>query len=427
MLIDFSVKNYGPFRDKTRLSLQRTSADEHPENLIDCPAIGEEALCSAAIFGPNSSGKSYILRAVSVLTDMVRMPRIPNMKITQYQPFRLSSKTVKEPVEMEIRFVTAGVLYHYSLSFDSNKVVSESLYHYPNGRRSKVFDREGSEFTFTKVKKNQKEISEKTAPNTTYISVAAQFNNEICLKAHRGMVEDIIFIAGEAKGLFTRVAQMINDSPDAKRLMIRAMKIADFGISDVISNVEKKDISELEHDIPSQLLDYVKSILAKKVTSVDLALKHDFNDSDADEKDLYFPIGIESNGTMQMLCIMGPIIDSLQNGKTIIIDEFGLYLHSDISRWIISQFKSNQNPKGAQIIVSTHDQMLMDTAELFRRDQIFFTRKNPSDGSSELYSLSDFKGVRKDTDARKGYSIGRYEALPFISPEDLIGWESKEP
>jgi len=420
MLIDFSVKNFGPFRDKTRLSLQRTSADEHPENLIDCPAIGEEALSSAAIFGPNSSGKSYILRALNVMMEMVRMPRIANTRINLYQPFRLSSETVKAPVEMEIRFVTDGILYHYSLSFDSDNVVFESLYYYPNGRSSKVFERKGSEFTFTKAMKNQKEVSEKTAPNSTYISVAAQFNNEICLNAHRGIVRDMIFVTGDAGGLFAPVVQMINDSPEIKKLMIRAMKIADFGISDMVSKIETRAASEFKDEIPPQLLDYVASIGALKITSTNLTLKHDFSGSDADEGALNFPIEIESNGTKQMLCIMGPIIDSLQNSKTIIIDEFGSYLHSDISRWIISQFKSGSNPNGAQIIVSTHDQTLMDTVELFRRDQIFFTRKNASDGSSELYSLSDFKGVRKDTDAQKGYSIGRYEALPYISPEDLM-------
>jgi len=420
MLIDFSVKNFGPFRDKTRLSLQRTSADEHPENLIDCPAIGEEALSSAAIFGPNPSGKSYILRALNVMMEMVRMPRIANTRINLYQPFRLSSETVKAPVEMEIRFVTDGILYHYSLSFDSDNVVFESLYYYPNGRSSKVFERKGSEFTFTKAMKNQKEVSEKTAPNSTYISVAAQFNNEICLNAHRGIVRDMIFVTGDAGGLFAPVVQMINDSPEIKKLMIRAMKIADFGISDMVSKIETRAASEFKDEIPPQLLDYVASIGALKITSTNLTLKHDFSGSDADEGALNFPIEIESNGTKQMLCIMGPIIDSLQNSKTIIIDEFGSYLHSDISRWIISQFKSGSNPNGAQIIVSTHDQTLMDTVELFRRDQIFFTRKNASDGSSELYSLSDFKGVRKDTDAQKGYSIGRYEALPYISPEDLM-------
>lgn len=87
MLIDFSVKNFGPFRDKAVLSLQRTVTEEHEENLIPCAAVGEEVLNSAAVFGSNSSGKSYIMYAVRALQMMVAAPLPANAASPWYQPF----------------------------------------------------------------------------------------------------------------------------------------------------------------------------------------------------------------------------------------------------------------------------------------------------------------------------------------------------
>lgn len=70
---------------------------------------------------------------------------------------------------------------------------------------------------------------------------------------------------------------------------------------------------------------------------------------------------------------------------------------------------------------------------MFRRDQVWFTEKNP-EGATDLYSLQDIKGVRSEDPREKGYLRGRYGAIPFFSqldfPEPLLGpivhEESKE-
>lgn len=36
MLVDFSVENFGPFRDRATLSMQATSRKEHSDNVIEC-------------------------------------------------------------------------------------------------------------------------------------------------------------------------------------------------------------------------------------------------------------------------------------------------------------------------------------------------------------------------------------------------------
>ncbi len=111
---------------------------------------------------------------------------------------------------------------------------------------------------------------------------------------------------------------------------------------------------------------------------------------------------------------MGPIAKALDEGRAVFIDEFGADLHPMLTRWIVGLFNTDANTNGAQLIVNTHDISLMDIKDLFRRDQIWFSNKDRKDGSCEIYSLSDFKGVLKDSDVRQEYLMGRYDALPWM-------------
>ena len=70
------------------------------------------------------------------------------------------------------------------------------------------------------------------------------------------------------------------------------------------------------------------------------------------------------------------------------------------------------NTKGAQLIFTTHDAMLLDL-NFFRRDQIWFAEKNDETCATELYSLASFS-PRKGENVRKGYLQGRFGAIPFI-------------
>lgn len=417
MLIDFFVENYGPFRDRTVLDLRKSGGNEQPDNTMYCEQIKDEVLRYATIFGKNSSGKSYILKAIRDFTHLVESIPKPNTPIRFYQPFRLSNKTLNKPTIMGMNFVHGGVPYKYVLSYDANCVVEESLHHSPNGRMTPVFERHKQSFNIPKSKsKTLDQITRFTSPNAPFLTVAAQFNNEICGAAHLFLTRNIITIGEPYSNLFGQVVKNVAEHPPSKEKMIRALTIADFGICDIRGR-NKKIKAE---DEPPGIRELLGAMNKGDLYRPELSLIHEFKDADVEKSMLEFPHNIESTGTIQMFCIMGPVIDALENGKVLLIDEFGSSLHTELSRWIMSQFKAASNPNGAQLIVNTHDLMLIDTDSLLRRDQIMFSDKDVDTGAATIYRISDYKGIRKDMDILKSYLAGRFGALPYIDQGDII-------
>jgi AAA15 family ATPase/GTPase len=150
----------------------------------------------------------------------------------------------------------------------------------------------------------------------------------------------------------------------------------------------------------------------KEMNETELFLMHDIDGDGLTSEDKRFPIQLESAGTVRFLTIIGPILDTLTYGKTLVVDEFGQKLHSKLSRWIVDIFcDSAQNIGGGQLIFNTHNTHLMDQ-DIFRRDQIYLVSRNEK-GESELFSISDF-GERKDKVILTSYLDGKYGAIPFI-------------
>ena len=181
------------------------------------------------------------------------------------------------------------------------------------------------------------------------------------------------------------------------------MDAADFGITDFEGE---------EHAVKYVGSDKDGREFVRRFT--DISVIHDFEEADVDDDEKRFPMKIESQGTIEMFSLMGPVSDALKNGRTLIIDDFGTDLHPLLTRWIFGLFNAPENNNGAQLIVNTHDLGLMDIRDLFRRDQIWFTRKDRRNGSCSLYCLSDITGVKKGSDIRRDYLMGRFDAIPKV-------------
>ena len=414
MLVDFAVKNFGPFKDEAVLTMTAQRGNEHPENYIETKAAGN-ILTSAAVFGPNASGKTYLIDALGYLRDMILFSGLPNASIPSYMPFRLSKDTKSAPTVMNIRFIFEGVLYDYHISYNAETICEERLFHYPNGKRTEVFTRVFDKLKFGRSAKGASSFSKVMSPNTTCVFTAAQFNNVICKKVYDWFHYYLIVLgdfgdrfSGE---LLKSFVDRMNRDEEFKKRAIHAMGIADFPISDIHGTVIKRKINDVS-GLSSQTKTQMMMSGREDVNETELFLIHDIKGEDLAVEDRKFPVWIESAGTIRFLSIIGPILDTLAEGRTLIIDEFGQKLHSKLSRWIVEQFcDRGRNTGGGQLIFNTQNTYLMDQ-DIFRRDQIYLADKNDK-GESELFSISDF-GERKDRVILASYMDGKYGAIPFI-------------
>ena len=118
----------------------------------------------------------------------------------------------------------------------------------------------------------------------------------------------------------------------------------------------------------------------------------------------------ESEGTKTLFRMMVSMIDIIRQGKTLFVDEIDTSLHTQLVKFIIGMFNSSQC---AQLVYTTHNTHLLNT-DFQRRDQVYFVNKR-EDGSSDLYSLFDYKDFRDTMDMEKAYLQGRFDAIPYLS------------
>ena len=421
MILDFTVSNFGPFKDAVTLDFTPSKLSDTEENILSMG--NHDALCSLSMFGPNATGKSRILHALAILSQIMRYPLPANVPISYYDPFKLDPHTKGAPTKMSIRFTEDDTLYDYSVSFDAQRIVSEDLYFSPNGVRSKVFSRSGDRISVTTTPSGKRlsKIKGQVGKNSTFVSVAAQFNHDVCLSVNRAMSK-VLILTGDMNGKLNETINRMNSDPAFKSKLVDAMNVADFSISGIDGSVREKHVMDMRNVIPEQIIGLMMATGSTKINEMRLSITHDVGTSGLSETDRTFPYMAESNGTVRMLYIMGPVIETLSNGGLIAIDEFASFLDDSICRWIIGLFRRDRNPRCAQLLINTHDQMLMDTEELFRRDQIYLAEKDRQTQSSSVKALSEFS-IRKEYDPRKGYSLGKFGSRPLILDE---GWSDFE-
>ena len=102
-------------------------------------------------------------------------------------------------------------------------------------------------------------------------------------------------------------------------------------------------------------------------------------------------------------------LDIVKNNKILLVDEIEISLHTKLVEYILSLFN---NSECAQLIYTTHNTYLLNENKI-RKDQVYFTNKR-ADGSTDLYSLYDYKDFREGMDIEKAYLQGRFDAIPYI-------------
>ncbi len=406
MILEIRLSNFYSIKDEIVLDLKAGSiktqkAQDLKQTIFDFEDI--QLLKTVSIYGANASGKSNIIKAIRFSCLMILQSHNHNENtLFNFKPFKFD-RFEREPSSFYIHFVQNGVAYEYSFSLNQKEIVTESLYYYPNGRRAKVYTRDerlGKEkseiYRFSSAIKKPLDVAENTSKKTLYLARASQMDREIAKEVFRFFNEN--FILGYMGFNGIAVERLFVEN---KAVLLRALQIADSDIIDLKIRNEIRKGKSLNADFVKNTISFEES----EQTHLVISSYHKSNPTIAFDFETE-----ESAGTQTLFYFMLTLLYVVKNNKALLVDEIEISLHTKIVEYIIELFNASDS---AQLIFTTHNTNLLDLNRL-RKDQIYFANKKEN-GSTDLYSLFDYKDFRDTMDVEKAYLQGRFDAIPYIN------------
>lgn len=421
MLLHFRMLNYRSFKDETILDMSSSSVSEFSNTLIK---LGRKKyLPTAIVFGANAGGKSNLMAAFDTMIRIVRdslnyrsMDSEPWKSMIQfyipgYSPFAFDLETQNKDTEFEAWFTVPyngrEIVLNYGFSWDGGGIHEEWLYRKSISASDyqPIFTRNGISVEYYSDDINrriQASIQDGMAEQVLISSFGSIFSCEILQAVYRFFVSSQV-LGAETEGQIRLPRDFMTDQ-----------HVRD----SVLSYLQVFDRSIIGFDI-DETTQYREAYRNVKTL-------HRMNASDKIGK---IPLEEESAGTLKVFSLYQNLIDALEKGSVLWIDEINSHLHPLLVRSFILNFiKPELNPKHAQLIATTHDSWMLESG-ILRRDEVWFTEKD-DDGKSILYSLTDFKDpdgsrVRKDDQIANNYLLGVYGAVPNLN-SFFVSRERKE-
>lgn len=359
MLVQFNFKNYKSFKGEASLDMTATSIKEHPYNLI-VNSKGEEYLKVAAIYGANASGKTSLIDAfyfmrTFVIESLSMSNKVGNIPV---KPFIFDKSSKSDKSEFEVFFIFKEKEYQYGFTVDSKKVYEEWLYKRDfrgNGKYKTLFERSNNSIKCDNSFKEAKIYINGVDDTTLFISLLAKVKVNEAKDVYEWFLNTQVLDYGNAliESFFSRLLP-VRELQDESYLnsFQRFLKAIDINIDGIRIEKAKNLTDEDGNEIYKV---YSRHKMQDGIEMVEI------------------PFSEESGGTQKMFCVYAFLMQCLENGGTLFVDELDAKLHPLLLRYIIGMFNNPDiNKKGAQLIYSTHDIFTLNR-ETFRRDQIWFT------------------------------------------------------
>lgn len=442
MLIRFVVSNFLSFKEETEFNMLTGSVRQKKEHIYQ--ADGVELLKTAAIYGPNGAGKSNLIKAITLVKNLVTKGEISGFEI---EPFRMYNKLDK-PSQFEVEFTYQEQTYAYGLSLLDDAIVEEWFYKIRNEKDIIIFERTEQDDQ-TRIKLNDKflqneedririklyedELLTKSKLLITMLASAKKRFADIEL-AFQWIVEHLIIIDTHSKAVGLAVSyhfqkpfkNFVDNLLNEISTGIAKLKLETISLKSYLGEDDKELANrvkrELKNDkihcfiLPEDHSNHVafavyenRKIVVKRLITLHRNMNNEY---------IEFDINEESDGTQRLLDYIAMFFDIINHNKVLLIDEIDQSIHTALLKKLVAKFVNDPNTKG-QLIFTTHDSNLLDQ-NIFRRDEIWFAEKQ-ADGSTAMYPLSDFK-IRYDLDIEKGYLNGRFGAIPFLGNLDDLNW-----
>lgn len=417
MLIEFSVKNFMSFKDKVTLSMEKGSGNENIDNVVFNDITN--LLKVSAIYGANASGKSNLLKAFTCAILMVRdSSKIPlEGKWNFIKPFLFDSKTRNMPSEFEFIFIANNIKYRYFFSADENKIYDELLEAYYTQKPTTIFSRTNTNtYEFASDKNKLEILKSNNTENKLFLTTATTWNYDKTKDAYLWFINQIDTYDSLETIRDKDLIEYKNKDEELKKFALKLLKKADILIKDIYVDYEEKEIDN------TSMTSITKMTGDSKLKNIKIEFEHVVVDENNNSHVYKLPYALESSGTKVLFAFAPFLKRAFNSTKVVIIDELEKSMHPMLVEFIIKLFNNKEiNKSNSQLIFATHATNLLNL-EILRRDQIWFTEKDELTGISTLYPLDSFS-VRKDENIEKGYTNGRYGAIPFIKDVDL--WQEE--
>ena len=380
MLLSIRIQNFLSFQKETTFDMLTDPKIEGLPHHISKDA-SLPLLKQAAIYGANGAGKSNLIKAFVFLKNWVTNPKcLEEIEVCDYS-FRMTDEDTKPPICLEVEFLSHQKAYLYKVAI-SEESIEESLYLSGLGKSADtlIFERKDSKL-LTHSLLNESAINELLTANkkasllVLHQGLGASYNPE--LKSAYDWFEQQLHIVKYPSDNLQLAKQLTSDE-----------NLFDF-VEDIIQSCDL-DIDGIEREEGSDEL---------------LFLQYGPDDSVG-----YIDIEELSEGTVQLLRLLPVLYQAQQSEKVVFIDAIEGPLHPRLLSALL-QYYTDKTPQG-QLIFTTHCTPLLDNPTLLRADEVWFAEKK--EGSSSLYSLSDFK-LGNSLPIATAYLQGRYGAVPSIS------------
>ena len=410
MLIQFSVENFQSIKEKVTLDMRAVTSkvSEKKDSLIQ-----GNILPLASIYGPNGGGKSTLLKAMITLQSIVTSfyntiggvinPTLPFLE-RSITPYKFDKKSIIRPTTFEVYLRINEIEYKYLLSICKTMIVKEYLYKKISKYKDPdlVFFRENKDII---LGNDLKSIKISNVSNSAPLLVFIEQLYDV------SSVKDVM-------NWFKKTFTVDYNSPFQEEILRHNLYSIELNKNDKFKNKIMSILKEMDLNIESYHVE--KQQVSPQQIKFEINTTHI-----VDNEEYTLLLDEESNGTRKIFSILPLLLRALDEGRTIIIDEFDAKLHPVLMQYIIKLFNNESiNKKGAQLIFTSHDLINMNSSN-FRRDEIWFMFVNEHQ-YSELYSLIDLrtdKGgiVRKDASYSKQYLEGKYGADPYL--KKIYNWE----
>lgn len=427
MIQELKIKNFLSFKDEVKFSFEASNDKFAEDSQVVTINENTRLLRFAIVYGYNASGKSNLLSALSFLSYFWSyQPKSLDAK-TGVIPFKLDKPSSKVPSSFDIVFYVKNTKYWYQLELDESQVFLEKLSYYKTSQPIMLFERT--------LKDSQSVIQ--INPNAEKISATAKEMISVnCLKnisffVARNKVNVSLPIIDAAKDwmrnqlmpvvfptmdLTSFAQKQTSGNNELTRYIVDFLHAADFNITNISSEVITQQLSDEavrfltennDDTDEASILETERIKRERTLKQIQTSFEHTVENSNGTEA-YQMDKQYESRGTLRTFGIETALFDAQNNQSILPIDEIETSLHPKLLEKIL--FEYLKTPSRSQIIVTTHNDGLLDLLDdLIRKDSVWFTEKKKS-GVTDLYKLTDFRGLNRLSSIREAYRNKRFGA-----------------